>query len=67
VDYFVWYDGNAAKTSAEKIQEAAAAYRVRFARAPQLVLVHSADLTHVVDMELRAAQTVQPNTFWLGV
>jgi hypothetical protein len=67
VDYFVWYDGNAAKTSAEKIQEAATAYRERFARAPQLVLVHSADMTQVGDMELRAEQTVQRDTFWLGV
>lgn len=67
MQYFVWYDENAAKTSAEKIQEAATAYRVRFARAPQLVLVHSSDMTQVKDMELRPEQTVQRNTFWLGV
>jgi hypothetical protein len=67
VNYFVWYDGNAAKTPAEKIQEAAVVYRIRFDRAPQLVLVHSADLTQVGDMELRAEQMVQRDTFWLQV
>lgn len=62
MEYFVWYDGSAVKAPAEKIQEAAAAYRVRFARAPQLVIVHSADLTEVGEMELRAEQNVQRNT-----
>lgn len=67
MDYFVWYDENAQKTSAEKIHEASAVYQVRFAHAPQLVLVHSADQTQVGGMVIRTEQTVQPNTFWLGI
>jgi len=67
MDYFVWYDENAQKTAAEKIHEAVAAYQVRFARAPHLVLVHSADQTQVAEMVIRTEQAVQRNNFWLGI
>jgi hypothetical protein len=67
MDYFVWYDESVQKTAAEKIGEAVAAYHVRFARAPQLVLVHSADQTLVGGVVIRAEQTVQRNNFWLGI
>ncbi len=67
MEYFVWYDESAQKSAAEKIGEAAAAYHVRFARAPHLVLVNSADQTQVGDMVIRTEQTIQRNTFWLGV
>ncbi|NTU78525.1 MAG: hypothetical protein HGA45_03840 [Chloroflexales bacterium] len=67
MDYFVWYDENAQKTSTEKIHEAIAAYQARFARAPHLVLVHSAAQTQVGDIVIRTEQTVQPNNFWLGI
>lgn len=67
MDYFVWYDESAQKTSAEKIHEAAAAYYARFARAPALVLVHSLDQAQVGGMVIRTAQGVQPNNFWLGI
>ena len=67
MDFFVWYDENAHKTSAEKIHDAVAAYHVRFARSPQLVLVHSADQTKIDSIEIRTEQVVQRNTFWLGV
>ena len=67
MDYFVWYDENAQKTPAEKIHDASAAYHVRFAHAPQLVLVHSADQTYVGGLVIRTEQTVQRNNFWLGI
>jgi hypothetical protein len=67
MDYFVWYDESSQKTAAEKIEEAIAAYRLRFARAPHLVLVHSADQAQVGDILIRTEQTVQRNNFWLGV
>lgn len=67
MDYFVWYDESAQKTASEKIGEAVAAYHVRFARAPHLVLVHSADQTQVGDMVVLTAQSVQRNNFWLGI
>lgn len=67
MDYFVWYDDRAEKTAVEKIHEATTAYHVRFARTPQLVLVHSADQTQVRGVVIRSEQTVQRNTFWLGI
>lgn len=67
MDFFVWYDESVEKTAAEKIHEATTAYQMRFARIPQLVLVHSADQTQVGGVVVRAEQTVQRNTFWLGI
>jgi hypothetical protein len=67
MDYFVWYDESTKKTAAEKIGEAVVAYHARFACAPHLVLVHSVDQTQVGEMVVLTTQTVQPNTFWLGV
>jgi hypothetical protein len=68
MDYFVWYDESPQKTAAEKIDEAMAAFHTRFARAPHLVLVHSADQTTVVgEMEIRTEPSVQRNNFWLGI
>lgn len=67
MDYFVWYDESVQKSAAEKIGEAAAAYYVRFARAPHLVLVHSADQAQVGGMVIRTEQIIERNTFWLGV
>jgi hypothetical protein len=67
MDYFVWYDESPQKTAAQKIGEAIAAFQVRFARAPHLVLVHSADQTRVGEMEIRTEPSVQRNNFWLGI
>jgi hypothetical protein len=67
MDYFVWYDESAKKTGAEKIHGATTAYHLRFARTPPLVLVHSADQTQVGGVAIRSEQTVQRNTFWLGI
>jgi hypothetical protein len=67
MDYFVWYDESTQKTATEKIGEAVAAYHVRFARAPLVVLVNSADQAQVGDLLIRTEQTVQRNNFWLGV
>ncbi len=67
MDYFVWYDESAQKTAAKKIQEAITAYTVRFAVAPELVLVNSNDLTEVGGVVVRAETMVQRNNFWLGI
>jgi hypothetical protein len=67
MDYYVWYDESAQKTSAQKIHEAIAAYQLRFTRVPQLVLVHSADQAQIENIVIRSEQTVQRNSFWLGI
>jgi hypothetical protein len=65
--YLVWYDESAKKTAAEKIQEAIGAYVARFAVAPNLVLVNSADQAQVGGVLVRSERTVQPNNFWVGM
>ena len=66
MEYFVWYDESTQKTAAEKIREATAAYIGRFAIAPNLVLVNSADQTDVGGMLVSTTHTVQRNSFWLA-
>ncbi len=65
--YLVWYDESTKKSVAEKIQEAVAAYVARFATAPNLVLVNSADQADVGGVLIRSERTVQPTTFWVGL
>jgi hypothetical protein len=65
--YLVWYDESAKKSASEKIQEAIAAYITRFAIAPNLVLVNSADQVAVDGVLIRSERTVQPNNFWVGM
>lgn len=67
MDYFVWYDESLKKTAADKIQEAIAAYVVRFAAEPNLVLVNSHDQTEVRGVLVRSEPMIQRNTFWLGL
>jgi hypothetical protein len=67
MDYFVWYDESTLKTAAQKIQEAIAAFTVRFSLAPELVLVHSTDQTDVGGVLIRTEPMIQRNNFWLGI
>ncbi|PDV98500.1 hypothetical protein [Candidatus Chloroploca asiatica] len=67
MDYFVWYDESTQKTAAEKIHEASIAYQARFARIPQLVLVHNDDQTHVGGLVVRSEHAIQRNNFWLAI
>ncbi|MFO7168385.1 MAG: hypothetical protein DIU80_010205 [Chloroflexota bacterium] len=66
MNYLVWYDESPKKSAAEKIQDAIAAYVARFATAPTLVLVNSADHADVGGVVIRSERTVQPNNFWVG-
>lgn len=64
--FLVWYDDSPKKPIADKIQEAIAAYVVRFETRPGLVLVNLADYTEMSEVMVRSERTVQPNTFWVG-
>ncbi|MBK9714211.1 MAG: hypothetical protein IPO81_23330 [Kouleothrix sp.] len=64
--YFVWYDDSPKKPTGDKLQEAIAAYVVRFNGPPNLVLANTADQFELTDVTVRYERTVQPNTFWLG-
>jgi hypothetical protein len=67
MNYLVWYDESAKKSASEKIHEAIAAYVVRFATAPDLVLVNIADQAEIGGVVVRSERTVQPNNFWVGM
>jgi hypothetical protein len=64
--YFVWYDDSSKKLTADKLQEAIAAYIERFKIPPTLVLVNAADIVERAGIVVRCERTVQPNSFWLG-
>jgi hypothetical protein len=64
--FLVWYDPDARRSVGEKIQDASAAYTKRFSAAPNLVLVNSADMTTLDEIEVRGERTVQPHHFWVG-
>jgi hypothetical protein len=66
IHYLVWYDADARRSVAEKIQDARAAYVRRFNLLPNLVLVNEVDAVQLADIEVRSERTVQPHTFWLG-
>jgi hypothetical protein len=64
--FFVWYDDTPKKLVSEKLQEAIAAYVLRFQARPSLVLVNAADNLELANVTVRCERTVQPNTFWLS-
>jgi len=66
MQYFVWYDDNPKKPASDKLQEAIAAYTVRFSAAPNLALVNTADQIATSNVAVRYERTVQPNSFWLA-
>jgi hypothetical protein len=65
--FLVWYDTDAGRSLAEKVQAALGAYGRRFKEAPNLVLVNVVDLVTVAGIEVRGVRTVQPNHFWVGL
>jgi len=66
MQFFVWYDDSPKKPTADKMQEAIAAYVERFKMRPSLVLVNAIDHVQMTEVTVRAERTVQPNSFWVG-
>ncbi len=64
--YLVWYDDNPRIPFLTKIEQAVAAYNRRFRRAPNVVLVHAADITRHNEVTIRAVGHVQQHNFWVG-
>jgi hypothetical protein len=67
VNYYVWYDENAQKSTIEKIHEAIASYTNRFAIVPNLVLVHMDEKAELAGVEIRGERNIQRNNFWIGM
>lgn len=67
----LWFDDNKSRSLAEKVARAAAYYQQKYAIAPTLCYVHPSTLNGAEfkanGVEVRAAPTVLPNHFWIGV
>lgn len=64
--YWGWYDDDRKKDSAIKIAEAVEAYHDKFGTAPNVVLVHEADLATHPGVKVRAASFLRRFTYWIG-
>jgi hypothetical protein len=61
-----WFDDTPKKSVAQKLAEAVERYVDKFGEAPNLCLVNSANLTTYDGLEVRVADYVRPNHFWVG-
>ncbi len=66
----LWFDNDAKRTLAEKVERAAAYYQKKYGRRPSLCFVHPSmlqgDAKKAGEIALEASRQVLPNHFWLG-
>lgn len=55
------------KATTEKVVAAIAAYRERFGQAPTVVITNEREYVEVAGVEVRSAEYVRPNNFWIGM
>lgn len=67
--FMMWFDDSKKTPTAQKIEEAVAAYVRHFNGVrPNVVLVNEEDAAAVVvGVEVRASPTVRPCNYWVGV
>lgn len=67
----LWFDNDKSRTLTEKVARAAAYYQQKYEVAPTLCYVHPSALEGAAlkenGVEVRAAPTVLPDHFWIGV
>ncbi len=67
----LWFDDDKGRSLPEKVARAAAYYEQKYRAAPTVCYVHPSALEGVElqanGVEVRAAPTVLPNHFWIGV
>jgi hypothetical protein len=69
----LWFDNDAGRDLTAKVARAAAHYRQKYGKLPQLCYVNPAalnghgDSMQIAAVEVRGAKSVLPNHFWLGV
>jgi hypothetical protein len=64
--YYAWLDIDKRHTPAEKIAGAIAAYRARFGREPEVVLVNEADLCVVAGVDVQSTPRLCIGNVWVG-
>jgi hypothetical protein len=67
----LWFDNSPKTEFTEKVKEAASYYQKKYGRKPDLCYVHPSMLAqkefHTNGIEIRGAQQILPNHFWLGI
>jgi len=66
----LWFDNSPKTDFGEKVKEAASYYQKKYGRKPDLCYVHPSMLAkgfHANGIEIRAAQQILPNHFWIGL
>ena len=68
----LWLDDDSRKGITDRVERAAAYYRGKYGRTPNLCIVHPATLGEEVfqgvgRMELRTSKSVLPDHLWLGI
>ena len=66
--FLMCYDDHPKRALRDKVEEAIAAYQVRFQRQPTLVLVnaHVAAEVHVPDIRIEGRTSIPRHNFWVG-
>lgn len=68
----MWYDGDASRNMDEKVERAAAYYRNKYGRSPNLCLINpemvgESDLSFSGNVEVRLNSAVLLDHFWVGI
>ena len=68
----LWYDGDPSRQIDEKVEIAAAYYRKKYGRSPNLCLIHpqmveQSELDPSARIEVRLSNLVLLDHFWMGV
>ena len=61
-----WFDDTPKKSVQAKLEEAVERYVAKFGEAPDICLVSAADATQYPGLDVRVADYVRPNHFWVG-
>ncbi len=61
-----WFDDTPKKSVMQKLTEAVERYEEKFGEAPNLCLVNANNITEYSGLEMRVADYVRPNHFWVG-
>jgi hypothetical protein len=67
----LWFDDDPRRGLEEKVTRAVAHYKEKYGQMPSLCFVNPGTLNggpdHAAGVQIRAARTVLPNHFWVGV
>ena len=61
-----WFDDTPKKSISEKIEEAVERYTAKFGETPNVCLVNTTNMVTYDGLEVKAADYVRPNHFWVG-